>query len=112
MRYCKAASMSHKRFEPISSKKSEIIHDSNRELIGKSQLRVILMFGSFNQDILVPEKAPKITVNFKGFDFDMFLENDGQHIIRIYVKSPAALPTLPDTYRMLPVGGTDRQVER
>lgn len=72
---------------------------------------MILMFGSFNQDILMPEKASKITLNFERLDFNMFLGDDGQHITRIYVQSPAALPTLLDTYRLLPVGGTDCEVE-
>ncbi|GIJ84591.1 hypothetical protein Asppvi_003438 [Aspergillus pseudoviridinutans] len=94
LRLYDVSSLLRERIRSISAKEFEILRKFNHELIKESQLKVIIMCGSFDKTILVPEDAPKVSVNLEGFSFDMFLEHDGQCVTRIYACSPPALPAL------------------
>jgi hypothetical protein len=94
LRLYDVSALLRERIRPISTKEFEILRKFNHGLIKQSQLKVIIMSGSFDKTILVPEGAPKVSVDLEGFSFDMFLEHDGHCVTRIYACSPAALPAL------------------
>jgi hypothetical protein len=96
LRLYDVSSLLRERIRSISAEEFEILRNFNHELIKQSQLKVIIMCGSFDKTILVPEDAPKISVNLEEISFDMFLEHDGHCVTRIYACSPAALPALLD----------------
>ncbi|GIK02209.1 hypothetical protein Aspvir_006258 [Aspergillus viridinutans] len=96
LRLYDVSSLLREKIRSISAKEFEILRKFNHELINQSQLKVIIMCGSFDKTILVPEDAPNVSVNLEEFSFDMFLEHDGYCVTRIYACSPAALPALLD----------------
>ncbi|GIC94190.1 GIY-YIG nuclease family protein [Aspergillus udagawae] len=96
LRLYDVSSLLQERIRSMSAEEFEILRNFNHGLIKQSQLKVIIMCGSFDKNILVPEDAPKISVNLEEISFDMFLEHDGQCVTRIYACSPAALPALLD----------------
>ncbi|PYI10445.1 hypothetical protein BO78DRAFT_271589, partial [Aspergillus sclerotiicarbonarius CBS 121057] len=89
-----AAFLLQQKIMPISTAEFEVPRDFNHDLVRQSRLKVIIMSGSFNPDILVPKDSPKITVDIEGFGLDFFLEINSQRITRIYAQSPISIQNL------------------